>query len=95
MKLKIGTINIDVTSFNESERKVDGVWETRLSVELDEDGGWNARELSQSIDEQIKDNDIIIEDGSKIDTFKGYELESIDRYVNNTSRRLSINFEYK
>ena len=92
MRLIIKDINIDISSFNEAERKSEGDWETRLNVELSHDIDVDTKALSMEIEEKLDDGKLSVESGDQIYNFDGYKFDSLDRYVNDVTARVTISF---
>lgn len=92
MVLQIGEFSTEIKNFNLSSRKDNGEdFQIRLTIECTETDE-DLVELTDSIVDELKSNDIEITNGDAVYKFENYELDGIDRTVSEVSNRLAINF---
>ena len=92
MEVQIGEFNRSIKSLNVSSRiQGDGTMYIQLTIECT-DTGDDVEYLINFITEELEENNIRILNGETYSDFSNYRLSSIDKYVSETSSRLSITF---
>lgn len=92
MEVQIGEFNRSIKSLNVSSRiQGDGTMYIQLTIECT-DTGDDVEYLINLITEELEENNIRILNGETYSDFSNYRLSSIDKYVSETSSRLSITF---
>ena len=92
MEIQIGNFNRLIKSFNVSSRKQDeDIVRTQLTIDCI-DINDDVEYISNSITEEMKENNVKILNGDLVYNFPDYELNSVDKYVSESSSRLSITF---
>lgn len=92
MEIQIGNFNRLIKSFNVSSRKQgEDIVRTQLTIDCI-DTGDDVEYISDSITEEMKENIVKIFNGDLVYNFPGYEFNSVDKYVSESSSRLSITF---
>lgn len=92
MEVQIGEFNRSIKSLNVSSRiqGEDTVY-VQLVIECT-DTGDDVEYLINLITEELKENNIRILNGETYSDFSNYKLNSIDKYISESSSRLSITF---
>lgn len=92
MEVQIGEFNRSIKSLNVSSRiQGDDTMYIQLVIECT-DTDDDVEYLINLINEELKENNIRILNGDTYSDFSNYKLSSIDKYVSETSSRLSITF---
>ena len=92
MEVQIGEFNRSIKSLNVSSRiQGEDTIYIQLVIECT-DTGDDVEYLINLITEELKENNIRILNGETYSDFSDYKLNSIDKYISETSSRLSITF---
>ncbi len=92
MEFKIGNFSRLIKSFNVSSR-AQGETDIRTQLTIDcADIDDDVEIITESIRQELKDNEITIYNGDAYYTFPDYDFNSVDKYVSESSGRLSITF---
>lgn len=92
MEIQIGNFNRLIKSFNVSSRKQgEDIVRTQLTVDCI-DTGDDVEYISNSITKEMEENIVKILNGDLVYNFPEYEFNSVDKYVSESSSRLSITF---
>ena len=92
MEIQIGNFNRSIKSFNVSSRRQgEDIIRTQLTIDCI-DIGDDVEYISNSITKEMEENIVKILNEDLVYNFPEYEFNSVDKYVSESSSRLSITF---